>query len=94
MNTQIEKISDHQQGWPRPLPGAILILPALLVVADFPEHLKVTAFLMPSIEWLKLNAIIAIRHLLDFSYKVCHCCSTLQILGSTFNQKGEHMNGS
>jgi hypothetical protein len=29
------KISDHQQRWPEPLPGAILILPALLVVADF-----------------------------------------------------------
>ncbi len=28
-------ISDHQQRWPRPLPGAILIPPALLVVADF-----------------------------------------------------------
>jgi proline racemase len=27
-------ISDHQQRWPRPLPGAILIPPALLVVAD------------------------------------------------------------
>jgi hypothetical protein len=29
------KISDHQQRWPRPLSGAILIPPALLVVADF-----------------------------------------------------------
>jgi len=29
------KISDHQQRWSRPLPGAILIPPALLVVADF-----------------------------------------------------------
>jgi len=29
------KISGHQQRWPRPLPGAILIPPALLVVADF-----------------------------------------------------------
>jgi len=28
------KISGHQQSWPRPLPGAILIPPALLVVAD------------------------------------------------------------
>jgi len=28
------KISGPQQGWPRPLPGAILIPPALLVVAD------------------------------------------------------------
>jgi hypothetical protein len=28
------KISGHQQRWPRPLPGAILIPPALLVVAD------------------------------------------------------------
>jgi len=28
------KISGHQQRWSRPLPGAILILPALLVVAD------------------------------------------------------------
>jgi len=32
---KILKISGHQQGWPRPLPGAILIPPALLVVADF-----------------------------------------------------------
>jgi hypothetical protein len=31
------KISDHQQRWSRPLPGAILIPPALLVVADFPD---------------------------------------------------------
>jgi len=29
------KISGPQQRWPRPLPGAILIPPALLVVADF-----------------------------------------------------------
>jgi len=29
------KISGHQQRWPRPLPGAILIPPTLLVVADF-----------------------------------------------------------
>ena len=28
------KISGHQQSWSRPLPGAILIPPALLVVAD------------------------------------------------------------
>ena len=28
------KISGHQQRWPRPLPGAFLIPPALLVVAD------------------------------------------------------------
>jgi hypothetical protein len=32
------KISGHQQRWPRPLPGAILIPPALLVVADFHLH--------------------------------------------------------
>jgi ABC-type molybdate transport system permease subunit len=30
------KISGHQQRWPRPLQGAILIPPAPLVVADFP----------------------------------------------------------
>jgi hypothetical protein len=29
------KISGHQQRWPGPLPGAILIPPALLVVADW-----------------------------------------------------------
>jgi hypothetical protein len=29
------KISGHQQRWSRPLPGAILIPPALLVVADW-----------------------------------------------------------
>jgi len=28
-------ISGHQQRWSRPLPGAILIPPALLVVADY-----------------------------------------------------------
>ena len=28
-------ISGHQQRWPRLLPGAILIPPALLVVADY-----------------------------------------------------------
>jgi len=28
------KISDQQQRWPRPLPGAILIPPTLLLVAD------------------------------------------------------------
>jgi hypothetical protein len=28
------KISGHQQKWPRPLPGAILIPSALLVAAD------------------------------------------------------------
>jgi len=32
------KISGHQQRWPRPLPGTILIPPALLVVADFRVH--------------------------------------------------------
>jgi hypothetical protein len=31
---KILKISGHQQSWSRPLPGAILIPPALLVVAD------------------------------------------------------------
>ena len=31
---KILKISGHQQRWPRPLPGAILIPPALLMVAD------------------------------------------------------------
>ena len=29
----------HQQRWPRPLPGAILIPPTLLVVADFNSNL-------------------------------------------------------
>jgi len=28
-------ISDHQQRWPQPLPGAFLIPPALAVVADY-----------------------------------------------------------
>jgi hypothetical protein len=31
------KISGYQQRWPRPLPGAILIPPAPLVVADSPR---------------------------------------------------------
>jgi hypothetical protein len=35
------KISGHQQRWPRPLPGAILIPPALLVVADFEANFKI-----------------------------------------------------
>jgi len=30
-----KKISGHQQSWSRPLPGAILIPPALLMAADF-----------------------------------------------------------
>ena len=29
-------INGHQQRWPRPLPGAILIPPDLLVIADWP----------------------------------------------------------
>jgi hypothetical protein len=29
------KISGHQQRWPRPFPGAILIPPALLVVTEW-----------------------------------------------------------
>ena len=43
---------------------------------------------------LKLIAITSICHLLDFSYKVCHCFHTLQFLASTFYQKGEQMDGS
>ena len=35
------KISGPQQRWPRPLPGAILIPPALLVVADSPKSLSI-----------------------------------------------------
>jgi hypothetical protein len=35
MKKNFLKISGHQQRWPRPLPGAILIPPVLLVVADF-----------------------------------------------------------
>jgi hypothetical protein len=31
----LSKISDYQQRWPEPLSSAILISPALLVVADF-----------------------------------------------------------
>ena len=34
------KISGRQQRWPRPLPGAILIPPALLVVADLIANSK------------------------------------------------------
>ena len=37
------KISGHQQRWPRPLPGAILIPPALLVVADL-MHINLTYY--------------------------------------------------
>jgi hypothetical protein len=33
---ELKQISGHQQRWPRPLPGAILIPPALLLVADLP----------------------------------------------------------
>jgi len=35
VDLKIIKISGHPQRWPQPLPGAILIPPALLVVADF-----------------------------------------------------------
>ena len=35
-----------------------------------------------------MKRVIPIRHLLDFSYKVCNCCRTLQLFGSTFKQKG------
>ena len=39
------KISGSQQRWPRPLPGAILIPPALLVVADFRKtHFRVDGY--------------------------------------------------
>jgi hypothetical protein len=34
------KISGHQQRWPRPLPGALLMPPALLVVADWAGAVK------------------------------------------------------
>jgi hypothetical protein len=34
-NNLFLKISDHQQSEGRPLPGAFLIPPALLVIADF-----------------------------------------------------------
>ena len=40
-------IFDHQQRWSRPLPGAILIPPALLVVADC--ALTISRQLSPSI---------------------------------------------
>jgi hypothetical protein len=36
----------------------------------------------------------AICLLFDFSQKVCHGFLNLSLLGSTFNQKGEHMNGA
>jgi hypothetical protein len=29
------------------------------------------------IKQLKLIPLSAVRHLLDFSFKVCHCCNTL-----------------
>ena len=32
----VTQFISHQQRWPRPLPGAILIPPALLVVANLP----------------------------------------------------------
>jgi len=35
-----------------------------------------------------------LQPIFDFSYKVCHCCSTVKLLGSTFNQKGKRMKGS
>mgnify|MGYP001823811596 CR=1 FL=1 len=41
----------------------------------------------------KSPANLNIFHLLDFSYKLCNCCRNIQLLGSTFNQEGEHMNG-
>ena len=30
----------------------------------------------------------------DFSNKLCHCCGTLQLFGSSINQEGEPMNVS
>jgi hypothetical protein len=35
-----------------------------------------------------------IRHLLDFSYKICHCCRNLQLLVQPLNKKGEHIDRS
>ena len=55
---------------------------------------KQIGYLGELIKYLKLIAIIVLHHLLDFSYKVCHCCRNLQLLSSTFKQKGEHMYGS
>jgi len=46
------------------------------------------------LNWLKLMAITAIHHRLDFSYKVCDCRRNKKIILSTFNQKGEHVDGS
>jgi hypothetical protein len=40
---------------------------------------------------LDLIVISAIRHILDFSGKLCHCYNTLNLLGSTFKNKGKHM---
>ena len=42
------KISGHQQRWSRPLPGAILIPSALLMVADFTVDLKSLIGMMES----------------------------------------------
>ena len=48
------KISVPRQRWPRPLPGAILIPPTLLVVADlFCRHSQVT--IMPYRVFQKMN---------------------------------------
>ena len=52
------KISGHQQRWPRPLPGAILIPPALLVVADWlkPTQYDLEAYSpLPLIPYHKLG---------------------------------------
>ena len=40
---------------------------------------------------LDLKVISAIRHMIDFSAKLCHCYNTLNLLGSTFNNKGKRM---
>ena len=37
---------------------------------------------------MKLTATTVIRHWFDFSNKVCHSRRNLQLLGSSFNQKG------
>jgi len=42
-------------------------------------------------QMVKIAATTVIRHLFDFSYKLCHCYRNSQLLGSTLNQKGEQM---
>jgi len=59
------KISGPQQRWPRPLPGAILIPPALLVVADYNFY---TLYNLRDVKYIRTLDKKEIDFLLSFYY--------------------------